>query len=350
MPNSPLIDLAVRRQVLLERVKAGQIKDFQKAFGEIQGIVRSAFIQFDGKQLTQANKRQLNSFLLLLRKDVTEAFNKHLSLYTVQLDKTAGLYAAAEAFDISKSVVGTPALKVPKGVYAKARSRPMSHSGELLDDFIGGFAGKSAGRIQNLLRQGYVQGRRNDQMIDSVIGTKAHKFRDGILDIEKSHAESMIRTATQHVASSARTDVWEANNVEKYQWISTLDQSTTQICRSLDGQEFPVGKGPLPPIHIRCRSTHIAVLSDKYKFLSEGRTRSAEFGPVDAKENYYDWLKEQKGSVQVEALGRDRAKLFKDGGLTSEEFRKLGYDKNFKPLTLEQMRDLEPEAFKAAGV
>mgnify|MGYP006907835651 FL=1 len=73
-------------------------------------------------------------------------------------------------------------------------------------------------------------------------------------------------------------------------------------------------------------------------------------GVVD-NQSYYEWLKNQPAQYQDKVLGKTRAKLFRDGGMTVERFRALQLDKHFTPLTLEQMRALEPKAFeKAFGV
>jgi hypothetical protein len=42
--------------------------------------------------------------------------------------------------------------------------------------------------------------------------------------------------------------------------------------------------------------------------------------------------------------------LFRDGGLTPEKFAKLQLDKSFKPLTLAQLKETEPDMFTRAGV
>jgi hypothetical protein len=99
-----------------------------------------------------------------------------------------------------------------------------------------------------------------------------------------------------------------------------------------------------------CRSTTVADLDPKFDFLKEGRTRSGEKGPVDAKKDYYDWLKDQPPEFQDQALGPKRAKLFREGGLSADKFAELQLDRNFEPLTLAEMRALEPEAFKNAGL
>ena len=99
-----------------------------------------------------------------------------------------------------------------------------------------------------------------------------------------------------------------------------------------------------------CRSTTIPVLDPRFDFISKGRTRSAEQGPVSAKTDYYGWLKNQDKQGQIDALGAKRAKLFRDGGLSATKFKELQFDKTFTPLTLEDMRKIEPEAFKKAGL
>ena len=48
------------------------------------------------------------------------------------------------------------------------------------------------------------------------------------------------------------------------------------------------------------------------------------------------------------AIGPQRGKLLRDGGLSSEKFGELQLSKSFEPLTLDEMRKLEPEAFKEA--
>ena len=45
-----------------------------------------------------------------------------------------------------------------------------------------------------------------------------------------------------------------------------------------------------------------------------------------------------------------RGKLSREGGLTAERFAALQLDKNFKPLTLDQLKELEPLAFDRAGI
>jgi hypothetical protein len=69
---------------------------------------------------------------------------------------------------------------------------------------------------------------------------------------------------------------------------------------------------------------------------------------VSANETYYSWLKKQPVEFQREAIGPKRAKLLRSGGLSAQRFAELNMGRKFQPLTLEEMRSLEPLAFERA--
>jgi hypothetical protein len=102
-----------------------------------------------------------------------------------------------------------------------------------------------------------------------------------------------------------------------------------------------------------CRSTVVAVTRFSALFAKDAtRASIGDSGAqqVRADLSYYDWLKQQPAAFQDKAIGPVRAKLFREGGLSIERFSELQLDRNFAPLTLAQMRALEPLAFERAGV
>ena len=99
-----------------------------------------------------------------------------------------------------------------------------------------------------------------------------------------------------------------------------------------------------------CRCVRVPYLNEEFDFLHEGEMRSSEDGPVAGTTSYYDWLKKQPEGFVVQALGRSRGELFLKGGLSAERFARLQLDRNFRALTLEQIKKLEPEAWKRAGL
>lgn len=115
--------------------------------------------------------------------------------------------------------------------------------------------------------------------------------------------------------------------------------------QALDGRVFDIGKGPLPPLHINCRSTFLAKLDSRFDFLDEGATRATRDGSVSAKMTYYDWLKTQPLEVQQNVLGKTRAGIFNDKSMTPEKFAKLNMGRNHKPITLSEWRKKAPDAY-----
>ena len=161
----------------------------------------------------------------------------------------------------------------------------------------------------------------------------------------------------QHVANTARVETMKANEdiVKGYRWVSTLDGRTSEVCRSLDGKQFDIGKGPIPPAHPNCRSTTVPVLKSWRELgldideMAPGQ-RASQDGPVSSTLTYYDWLKRQPASFVEEALGKTRAALFLKGGLSADEFARLQLNRNFEPLTLAELRKKAPKVFERAGI
>lgn len=141
--------------------------------------------------------------------------------------------------------------------------------------------------------------------------------------------------------------------VQAVEWVSTLDSKTTAQCRTLDGRRVKLTEGPRPPIHINCRSTVVAVTRFGALFSKDGtRASVGDSGPqqVRADLSYYDWLTQQPAAFQDKTIGPVRAKFLRDGGLSVDRFSELQLGRNFAPLTLEQVKALEPFAFERAGM
>ena len=317
-----------------------------------------------GGVLSQFSRDRLERLLVSVHQMLGDIFARHyaglvrdlLDVANYEAEHEAGMITAASAEpDNIEFVIPAPA-QISAAVFSSPLSVRGPDGGKLLEPFIKDWNKAEQDAITGAIRQGFFEGQTNAQIIQKIRGTKANGFRDGILSATSRHAEAITRTAVQHAATTARMETLKANEdiAKGYRWASTLDNRTTTPCRSLDGQVFKFGKGPLPPLHINCRSSVVAELSDKYDWLSEGRTRASN-GPIgkgqtDAQETYYEWLKRQPGAFQDETIGPQRAKLLRDGGLSAQEFAKLQIDKDFKPITLERMKELNPLAFKRAGV
>lgn len=355
--NEALMDSTTRHQVYLERLKIGEVNQYA-AF--LRRISTSLVNRLSGKDITEFKRNRLERLLNAVDKDLKAIYDNYYTELSAHLLDLAEYEAEFEARNLNNAI--DPKLNfesvipAPAQIRAAVTTSPLSvrgpQGGKLLKPFIQDWTASDRKMINGAIRQGAFEGQTNQEILKIIRGTKANNYRDGLLQLSQRHAEAIVRTSIQHVASTARMETWKQNTdvVEKYQWVSTLDGRTSQMCRSLDQQTFELGKGPMPPIHIRCRSTHVAELKEEFAFLSEGRTRSSMSGYVDGNQSYYAWLKKQPAIFQDDALGPTRATLFREGGLSVERFGKLNLSDNFEPLSLDQMKKKEPNAFKNAGI
>lgn len=329
------------------------MRNFSLVFEKIDRATREVIAALEVSDLGKLTKKELNVVLAKLRKANTDLLAVSVDDLFQRLEKLSVYEAQFEVNSINQLTTKVD-LALPKAgvAYANALAQPLSATGQLLEPFVSTWSTAEVNRINNVVQRAWGESWTGQELTQAIRGTKALNYKDGILAISRRGAESIGRTAIQHVASTARMSVWEANKdvVTSYRFVATLDSRTTEECRSLDGQVFKLGEGPVPPLHIGCRSTTVAEVDPALAFLDKGATRSAEFGPVPADQTYYEWLGDQTKAFQDEALGATRAQLFRDGGLTPEKFATLNLGRNFQPLTLDQMRVLEPLAFEKAGI
>lgn len=355
MTAQALYDATVRHAVYVERLKTGEVNQWAVFLKRIDRDLRERLTRDD---ITAFSRTRLEKLLVEIDQILKPIFDDYREQLSGNLLDLAEYEAAFEAKNLGATLQGfTAAEPTLKRLKAAIESTPLSvrgaDGGKLLAPFIQDWTAVERKRITGTIRQAYFEGATNQEILQRVRGTRKNKFNDGILATTNRNADAIVRTSIQHVANNARAQTWLENSdiVSGYRWISVLDSRTTPICRTLDNQVYKVGKGPIPPAHIRCRSTTVAELGgEKFEKLVKQQTRASKFGQVKGDQNYYEWLKDQPKSFQVDVLGKTRAELFRNGGLSAERFRALQLDRNFKPLTLAEMRAREPLAFERAGI
>ena len=356
--SEELKNIEIRNQVLLEGLKEGEHRKFSKFLRELSIQITK---RLQSEKETIRSKRRLQ----ILLKDLTEIqkiiYTEYTDLLSSDLEEITIDQSEFEVQALNKVVKNfdsvTPA---PAQLLVSARVIPMSVQGlttkPLLQPFIKDWTTKSINRVNTIVQQGFSQGKTVNQMALEIRGTKKQKFEDGELAKINRDNRAIVRTSVQHVASVGRTETMLQNSdvVKGYQWVSTLDSRTSSQCRGLDTVEFKIGQGPLPPLHINCRSTTVAVLDERFDFLDENTKRPAvgekKIGQVAADKSYYEWLKTQSAIFQNSIIGPTRGKLLRNGGISANEFARLSLDKNFQPLTLEEMKAKRPEVFEKANV
>lgn len=353
-----LIDVFLRHQSYLEGIKAGLIGSFDPTLRKIDRLIRDALTGSGVTTINELSNRELERLIRGIRATEEKLLGDYAQKLLDKFEAQAGYEADFAEQALRKALIGGPTIEPPPAgaAWALAKTQPIQAVGQLIAPFMTNWTQRDVLAVEAVLRNAHAQGWTMQQTILAIRGTKKNGYTDGVLSTIQKDIDLMVRTAIQHISNSARGAVWEANAdiLTGERWISTLDSRTTSTCRSLDQKVFPFGEGPRPPVHLGCRSVTVPEMPETADLLGGtlGRaSKGAEGGAqVPANQTYYQWLRGQPASFQDTILGPTRGKLFRNGGLSAEEFARLNLGRNFEPLTLDEMRALAPEAFNAAGL
>lgn len=388
--NEEYFDAVVRHQIYLLRlsgsVRNEVIKILNRSEKEIAFKIQDAL---DNKQgLSPSNLKKLKKLLAeiqqLRAKDWSEISQTWQSQFIDLAKAEAQTYATLAT--IASPVIITPQL--PLAPMLKAIVVEEFFQGKNLKQWAKNVEQADINRIQDQIRLGLTLNESNQQIAARVIGTAKTKGRDGVTQISRKNAESITRTAINHIGNRVKQEFAKANPdfISEEVYVATLDGRTTAVCRANDGKFFDVGKGPIPPLHFNCRSLRVPVLDGKLlgerpskpvtekmilkKFSEQNslsgiskrsdlprgfKTKYDKFsrdeisrlvGQVQSDVDYQDWLKKQSVGFQNEVLGVAKGKLFRDGGLTLDKFVNRTGDE----LTLEQLKKKYAKEFKKAGL
>jgi hypothetical protein len=351
-----LIDSQTRHTVYLLRWAKGTYKQHLNLLDEAQADIAAKIAarapddgSFTAKRLDamlQYTETRAQALYVALSAAVTGDF-KDLAAYEIGFQTKA----VQAAYPIKLNLVEATGSQI----HAAALGRPFQ--GKVLKDWWADQSLTIRKQYKQALRLGYVEGETIQQITQRLAG---------VGDMSKRQTEAIIRTAVSHYSQIARDRV-TTDNVELFAeeiWSATLDGRTTAICRGRDGNRYPIGKGPKIPAHIGERSQRIPVTKswkelgfddipddmplDTRPFVADKRRvkdipkdqRDQIIGTTTAK-SYNEWLKTQPKSFVEDVLGKQKAKLYLDGGLPLDRF----VDRAGNELTLEQLAKRESKLF-----
>lgn len=335
-----LLTSLISHQIWLQRTASGEVKDLAPFIQEMRDEIKRQVLLFgdDGRSTARLNK---------LLRDLEEALTGITGDWQTKLTEDLKELAAYEAEwnvkTLTANVNAEFVAPTAEQVWAAAEFQPLSLSDKpvAFTKLMAGWGETEVARLVTGVKMGFVQGQTTRQIVKNVVGA------GGLVDISERNAATVIRTALSHVSNEARNETYRQNDdiIEKYEIVATLDSRTSTICRGLDGQEYEIGKGPMPPFHPNCRTTTAPVISSEFDFLDKGAKRAAKGAEggtqVSADTTYYEFLKQQPAWFQDQALGPVRGKIFRNSGISPEEFRVISVDGFGNPLTLKQMAELD---------
>lgn len=337
--SDKLLDLTIIRQLLLERVIAGQSAAVNKQLDAIAAALQK---QLKGKEFTEYQGKRLDKAIAELK-----------TIVTVNEPDLSDLTAAEATFFRDAMVsVGIDAVLPPVAAIESIAQSSLIQ-GATIGNWFSRLTESVRFDIERTVKNGVSLGLTNAQIAKEILGIGDK----GAQPIAKARRDAMAitRTAVQTVAKDARLASLEANAniIKAVQWVSTLDSRTSEICMARSGKTWsypdfkPIGhKIPWnggPPAHWNCRSSFIPITKSfeeltggKIKDKVEPSTRASMDGYVAADLTFDQFLKNKPPEFADKMLGKGRAELWRSGKITLNQL----LDQRGNPLTLAQLKRL----------
>lgn len=343
--NTYAVDALTRHQIYIQRYSNGEIKRLlpvlSQMLKDIRTRINSEGVLSMGRML--AVEQDLS---IIINQSVTKLGGKLKTDLNDLGEYEAGFTRRMLGNMVDVSVSGVTIDQVAAAINETAMTLVSGNNvfKTTIDQAITQFSGVTTGNVTRTIQTGIATGRTTSEISSEVARVVKHRTR--------AQAEALIRTAANHAGTVARAKVYEENSdfISGEEFVATLDSRTTLVCAGNDGKHFNVGEGPQPALHFNCRSIRVPVVDPAFSLAGLGGSRPS-IGPdgveiVSANTTYESWLKRQPVAFQNEALGVERAALFRRGGLSIDKFtddRGIAY-------TLDKLKELEPTAFEVAGL
>lgn len=343
--NEALFHAGVKHQIYLQRYSTQVVKEMDDLLNQSEIDIIAKLSRAD---LTEFSQKRLREILREIQKLSADTYNILQERLNETLTNTAHYEVDFNANLIEKMLPIEITLVRPaiETLSALITSKPMQ--GRFIADEVDDLEAMRIKQIEQAIRIGMIEGETTPDIVRRIRGTKSLNYKDGILQRSRNDVERLVRTSITHITARARDELYQANQsvVKAWRFTATLDRRTTVICASLDGQVFDLGTGPMPPRHPNCRSSSTPILKSWQELginaneLTES-TRASMDGQVPESLTYQEWLKKQPDDVAEDVLGKTKAKLFKEGGLTLDRFVDFKGD----IYTLDELRKYETAAF-----
>jgi SPP1 gp7 family putative phage head morphogenesis protein len=348
--NEKLLDASTLHAVRIERYKNGIVRRMIAQLNRVDAdLVDQLQRQLEKLPAYAVSVERIDKMLASVRDLNAEAYATISKALDGEL-KELVRYEAGYQQDLFKRVLPVDIdfeSVSANQVYAAAMSRPFQ--GRLLKEWMAGLEAERALKIRDAVRIGVIEGQTIQQITQRIRGTRALNYADGLLDISRRNAEAVVRTAVSHTANFARERVMKENEdlLKGEQFVATLDGRTTPECIKNDGNIYPVGEGPIPPLHFGCRSVRVAVLKSWRElgfYIDElpESTRSSLNGQVPESTTYNEWLRTQPKEIQEEVLGKTRAELYRNNDLSVTSY----INNKGEYYTLDELRQRDASLFE----
>lgn len=189
-------------------------------------------------------------------------------------------------FEIQKGIgVGFDVSKLDDKQVSKLLMKPWSPDGENFSTKVWKNKTKLINTLDQEMSRMVLTGESPQKVIKSI--KKA-------MDSSEYAARRLVLTEQAYFTSVAQKDAFGELDVEEFEIVATLDNKTSEKCREMDSQHFPVKDMTpglnAPPFHVFCRTTTCPYFDDEFT-VNDKRIAKGEDGwyEVPANMSYMEW-------------------------------------------------------------
>jgi SPP1 gp7 family putative phage head morphogenesis protein len=346
--NEKLLERAIRHALFLVRLRNGEAarqtslleqRLLDKVFERYARDV--AVVKARGQRVSLKNSKRLREMMAWVARTSGEEYRELRRTFEASLRQIAKMEGRFQ-LNVILGEAAKPISQQLAPIMSTARATVLARivqdttiQGDFLLDHYDRLGRNLTTRVRQAVQVGLANGDSTNDLV--------RRLRTGpgsVFGKSRRELQSIVRTSVTSVTSAAREEFFAQNTdvVKGVKYVATLDARTTDICASLDGRVFPVAEGERPPMHHQCRSTTVPVVAglDEIPGFDASRvpeaTRASLDGQVPESLTYGQWLRTQPQAIQLEALGRGRYELFRQG-VPIDRF----VDDQFRSLTLDQI-------------
>lgn len=331
--NTWLIEALTRHQIFLERRSSGIINELDPVLERMSRDIKQRLIAARTDFQVYRLERLLRDLQQVIELSGSE-YGQQLQLALEELSEYEAGFTQRALENVVNVPIATPAPEQLIASVTQAPARIVQGDNIVnltVPQLVDQFTRSKRDQVLQAVRAGFIAGDPLDVTVRNISSITDRQMR--------RQAGAMVRTATNHMATQARSKTYAENRdvLDGEEWTSVLDGRTTLICMGRDGRVYPVGEGPHPPAHFACRSVRVPKVRDEFTLFRGKGERASKDGPVNAQVTYGGFLKRQSKEFQDEVLGPERARLFRSGKVSLDRF----VDEQGRKLTLAELRARE---------
>lgn len=214
--NEQLLSEAIRHAIALQHFSNGAVRRIVAILArssiDIAADLASALSRLPPDSFTVQRLESLLGNIKTLNAQAysrfAEALNKDvLDIARYEIGHQADLFAST----IPPQIIVELPLGVINAEQVAAASLARPFQGRLLREWALSQEASAMSRLRDTVRRGYVEQQPIGQIVSRVRGTKAMRYEDGAMAIDRRQAEAVVRTAISHTAGYARNAFFSAN-------------------------------------------------------------------------------------------------------------------------------------------